>query len=881
MRQARRTVAVLAAAGLYLSGCSDVSHSASSTAVDAELETAVVDALADTAPVELPDTASAAATPADATADVAADVAADSFGVYPKQVSEALPTVAPRFAIPATAQAAEWPGAPQGQKVYVLPSGRWLTPMGEELFLGNFPQGLTLHPNGKVAYVANGGHAHAIQVIDLGGKKVVQTVKKPFVYRWLEISSDGKYLYASGGPRRSAWRMAIAADGTLSDDKEYTTEAGFFGIAASPDGKYLYGLVDLAKGSDDKLHPQLWRLDTATGDHDATAQLGDAPYDLVVAPDGKTAFSVGWRGGRVQRIDLGSMAAPGDDQTVKLGWNGQGIALSPDGKTVYATAVEGDLVVVLDAASMAKIAEIPINYAKIAGMAPQGRDPGFVRVSPDGKRVYVVCAMSNEVIVIDADKKSVVGTIATGWYPSGLAISPDSKTLYVVNAKGNGFPPGPWTANGSSDGYMGTLLTIAIPDDATLKANQTLVLDNMYGVQGVGRVPASPESKQVIPDQGGSQQIRHVVYLIRENKTFDVELGDLAGQVTGVVADPQYALFGEEYTPNLHKLAKQYCLLDNFYTDGDYSAVGHSFAMAGKASDYIEKFYPLQDTGAAELTWGVGPASRPGRGFFFHNVLAHGLTVASYGEVVGMVDAFSLTKIMQLQWPGLAFNLTVLDIAKATWFQEHIKSIDLPNFMVMVLPVNHTCCGGDPAHLSPKSMVADNDEATGLVIEALTQHKDWGSTVVFVFEDDPQDGGDSVEYHRSPLLVISPWAKRGHLEHTHHATGAIHATMERILDVSPLTELDAMAAPVYGCFTNQADASGYQHIARLYPPTLNKDEPKKKWNKSLQRQWRDYGPHDIDGKPGLGRLLWQQYQGSPAPWPVQRYAPEGREDTDD
>ena len=150
-----------------------------------------------------------------------------------------------------------------------------------------------------------------------------------------------------------------------------------------------------------------------------------------------------------------------------------------------------------------------------------------------------------------------------------------------------------------------------------------------------------------------------------------------------------------------------------------------------------------------------------------------------------------------------------------------------------------------------------------------------------MFEDDPQDGGDSVEYHRSPLLVISPWAKRGHLEHTHHATGAIHATMERILDVSPLTELDAMAAPVYGCFTNQADASGYQHIARLYPPTLNKDEPKKKWNKSLQRQWRDYGPHDIDGKPGLGRLLWQQYQGSPAPWPVQRYAPEGREDTDD
>ncbi|MBI5608324.1 MAG: YncE family protein, partial [Deltaproteobacteria bacterium] len=461
MQQGLVRIALAAATAALLGHCSSESAPAKTAAADAAAETSQ-----DSQVAGLADTASATGAPADATAadeaaaaddsTAAPDAPVDTFGVYPKQVAEALPTVPPRFAIPTSAPAAEWKGAPPGQKVYVLPNGRWLTPAGEEIFLGDFPQGLTLHPSGKVAYVANGGHAKAIQVVDLASKKIIQTVKKPFIYRWLSISADGKFLYASGGPRQSAWRMEIDADGKLGKDFEYTTDRGFFGIAASPDGKYLYGLVDLAKGSDDKLHPQLWRMNTATGEHDATAQLGDAPYDLVVAPDGKTAFSVGWRGGRVQRIDLGSMAAPGDEQTVKLGWNGQGIALSPNGQTVYATAVEGDLLVAIDAKTLAKVAEIPLNFAKVAGMAPQGRDPGFVRVSPDGKRIYVVCAMSNEVIVVDAASKAVVGTIPTGWYPSALAISADNKTLYVVNAKGNGYPPGPWTKSGATDGYMGT-----------------------------------------------------------------------------------------------------------------------------------------------------------------------------------------------------------------------------------------------------------------------------------------------------------------------------------------------------------------------------------------------------------------------------------------
>lgn len=814
---------------------------------------------------------------------MAADIAADTPGGYPALPSFAAPTTAPRFQLPPETQVGKVQVDGAQEDVYVLPNGRLLTPAGQQLQLGNFPQGIALHPSGKVAYISSGGKGKAIQVVDLAAQKVVQELKKPFVYRWLAISPDAKYLYASGGPKMAAWRFAMGADGTLADDKTYTTDYGFFGIALSPDGKYLYGLVDSGKLSGDtgKPRPQLWRLDVQTGQPDAAADLADAPYDLAIAPDGKTAWLTTWRGGKVQRVDLGEMASPGAAQTVALGYNGQGIALTPDGKTAFATSVEGDFVMAIDTASMAVKKTISLNFSDIVGMAPQGRDPGFLQVSPDGQRVYVVCALSNEVMVLDAVALKVIGTIPVGWYPSGVAVSADSKQLYVVNAKGNGYPPGPWKSSGATSGYMGTLATIAVPEAATLAANQKLVLDNLLGVTGKGRVPVSAPVQKLIPLSGGSQEISHVIYLVRENKTFDVELGDLAGEVTGVTADPSLALFGEEYTPNLHKLAKQFCLLDNFYTDGDYSALGHSYITAGKASDYIEKFYALKDTGATEMAWGVGPASSPGRGFFFQNILAHGLTVASYGEIVGMTDTWAKVNILQTKYPGMIFNLGVLDIDKATWFTDHIKAIDLPHFAVISVPNNHTCCGGDPNHLSPKSMVADNDEATGVVIEALTHHKDWKSTVVFILEDDPQDGGDSVAYHRSPMIVVSPWAQHGHVNHVHHAIGAMHATMEQILDVTPLTELDALAGPIYGCFATTPDPTPYSHIARIYPPTQNKDEVKKKWTKAMTRQWRDYGPNVIDGKPGLGRLLWHMYKGSPAPWPEQRFDPPGREDDDD
>ena len=814
-----------------------------------------------------------------ATADVAAtvdvagpeDVAAvpevfDPKGALGFNKAPPLPTTQlppPRFAIPPNFKVGLFqPG------VWVLPNGRLLTPAGTQIELQSYAMGLAADPSGTFVYIANDREdGPSVQVFDVKQQKVVQTFKRPDLYRFLVVSPDGQYLYASGGPLAKSWRLKIAADGTLTENRTYAPLDGFYAIALSPDGKTLYGVTSYALLGQAGVQT-FSALDVETGAKAYSLQVSTTPYDMVVTPDGKFAYLVTWRDGVVQRVDLANPVSPTAAESVTLDANAQGIVVSPDGKRLWAAVVEADQVAEIDAQTMKVIRRIPVGMAPLDQplMAPRGRDPGLMVLSPDGKRLYVLCAMSNEVSVIDTTAGTVIGAIPVGWYPSGIAMAPDGKTLYVANAKGVGIPP--WDGSKSVEkSYLGTLSVIPTPDDAALVTGQNAVLDNMIGVTGQGRLPQPAESKKVLPEKGVSPEIKHVVYIMRENKTFDVELGDIATEVNGdVTAEPKYALFGEEFTPNLHKLARDYCLLDNFYTDGDYSATGHGYATAGKPSDYIEKFYGLSDKGA-DPTWNVGKLSAPGQGFLFSNILAWGYSAADFGEIVGMNQEFIFGTVLQGEYPGIVFNLSVKDEEKANYIVEWLKSHDLPTFTFILLPNNHTCCGGTPDKPSPRSMVADNDLATGIVVEALSKNPAWHETVAFIFEDDPQDGGDSVAYHRSPLVVVSPWVKHGKVNHDHHATGSIHATLERILEMTPLTELDALASPIYGCFTDKADDGPFQHLDRLYPEITNEKEKGKKWSKAIENAWKDMKFDAPDQNRGLGRLLWQMYKGTPAPWP--------------
>ena len=785
-----------------------------------------------------------------------------------------------RFQIPTTFTVGQFqPG------VWVLPNGRLLTPAGTQVDLKSYPLGLVVHPNGKFVYISNDREDQSsLQVYDVAQQKLVQTVDRPALYRFLLVSPDGQYLYASGGPESPAYRMKIAANGTLTEDRTYAADSGFFAIGLSPDGKTLYGVSTFALPANIAMSGFI-AMDTDTSVKATVVSVAPTPYDMVIAPDGKFAYLLTWVAGNLQRVDLSNTVTPTDADTLGLGFNAQGLIMSPDGKTLWASIVEADEIAQIDVAAWQVTKRIPVNLAAVDQplMAPRGRDPGLMALSPDGARLYVVCAMSNEVMVLDTAKGVVVGAIPVGWYPSAVGVSPDGKTLFVGNAKGTGTPP--WDGTTSLEtSYLGTLSVIPVPDDAALVQGQKDVLDNMIGVTGKGRLPQTEASKVVMPTApGASPHIKHIVYIMRENKTFDVELGDVATQVNGdVKAEPKYALYGEEFTPNLHKLAATYCLLDNFYTDGDYSATGHGYATATKPSDYIEKFYGLSGRGADEA-WNVGADSLPGQGFLFSNLLAWGYSVVDFGEIVGMATEFMMNNVMQTDYPGFAFTLEVKDEARAAYLETWLQTHDLPTFSFILLPVNHTCCGGTPDHVSPRSMVADNDAGTGRVIEALSKSPAWHETVAFIFEDDPQDGGDSVAYHRSPLIVVSPWVKHGYVDHDHHATGSIHATLERMLDVTPLTELDGFASPIYGCFNDTADDGPFAHLARVYPEITNKQEKGSiYWSQDIVDAWNAMTFDQPDENRGVGRLLWRMYKGTEAPWPNWRFSRAGdKADADD
>ncbi len=785
-----------------------------------------------------------------------------------------------RFQIPTTFTVGQFqPG------VWVLPNGRLLTPAGTQVDLKSYPLGLVVHPNGKFVYISNDREDQSsLQVYDVAQQKLVQTVDRPALYRFLLVSPDGQYLYASGGPESPAYRMKIAANGTLTEDRTYAADSGFFAIGLSPDGKTLYGVSTFALPANIAMSGFI-AMDTDTSVKATVVSVAPTPYDMVIAPDGKFAYLLTWVAGNLQRVDLSNTVTPTDADTLGLGFNAQGLIMSPDGKTLWASIVEADEIAQIDVAAWQVTKRIPVNLAAVDQplMAPRGRDPGLMALSPDGARLYVVCAMSNEVMVLDTAKGVVVGAIPVGWYPSAVGVSPDGKTLFVGNAKGTGTPP--WDGTTSLEtSYLGTLSVIPVPDDAALVQGQKDVLDNMIGVTGKGRLPQTEASKVVMPTApGASPHIKHIVYIMRENKTFDVELGDVATQVNGdVKAEPKYALYGEEFTPNLHKLAATYCLLDNFYTDGDYSATGHGYATATKPSDYIEKFYGLSGRGADEA-WNVGADSLPGQGFLFSNLLAWGYSVVDFGEIVGMATEFMMNNVMQTDYPGFAFTLEVKDEARAAYLETWLQTHDLPTFSFILLPVNHTCCGGTPDHVSPRSMVADNDAGTGRVIEALSKSPAWHETVAFIFEDDPQDGGDSVAYHRSPLIVVSPWVKHGHVDHDHHATGSIHATLERMLDVTPLTELDGFASPIYGCFNDTADDGPFAHLARVSPEITNKQEKGSiYWSQDIVDAWNAMTFDQPDENRGVGRLLWRMYKGTEAPWPNWRFSRAGdKADADD
>ncbi len=715
--------------------------------------------------------------------------------------------------------------------------------------------GLALTADGKRLYVSDGAHDpmygkqpdmskhyNVIEVYDIAGSPPTLTrsaeihlpfsgtASKPRLPSGLALSADEKRLY-----------VACQLDGTLS-------------------------VVDLAPGA------------TQYTEIARTMELGVGPYDVAIDEGTHTAFVSLWGARFLSQGNFADGVVPVDISNPMNPTPGDVIHTdkSPEqaivvGGKIYVTSADGDSVASIDPASrMAQLTRTAFDATSLVGSTPNA-----LAADAAHDRLYVANAGENAVQVFTLSTMQPLGRIPTAWYPTAVAVRTDGSVL-VAAAKGLGAGPSDH-APGKNDYMQGTLEVIPLPSaqdlvmgDAAVHANVTR--PKSYEVQL--SCTGSPAMFPLPTQKGAPTPIQHVFLIVRENKTYDAVLGDLPG--TNGRAD--LAIFGGDITPNLHALAKRFANLDNFYSLAEQSLQGHEWTTASMANDYTEKAWlttwgratrPLTAFSASDELEHLGmPASRTA----WEHLDAAKIAYHNYGEITNTAGAIHLYDV---GYPGIFFNTSILDVDKIQFVIDNIhdKSFALEPFSYISLPNDHTV-GTTPGMPTPQSMVADNDEATGRFIDALSHSSYWSSSVVFVIEDDPSDGGDHIEIHRSPGLVISPWVKRGYTSSVHYDVPAMWHTMTLLLGVDPINQRDGNAPAMYDVFAPKADTEPYTVIPRKVPATVNSaDAPMAAESKRIDFSRPDTAP--------LGRILWKAMKGKDAepPW-GQKPLVQERDDDD-
>ncbi|MCC6444895.1 MAG: beta-propeller fold lactonase family protein [Armatimonadetes bacterium] len=746
---------------------------------------------------------------------------------------------------------------PRPDGTSVTPYNWDLTPAGRSVKVRELPFGGALSPDGRWLAISNNGvFDHSISMIDTRAGRAVQHegVSRPDgLFIGLAFSADGKRLYAAGGnghnirvydvTDRPDRPLQLAARIRTGNGSERTYPGG---VALSPDGDFLYAANNASHS--------VSKIDLAAGHVTATAPVGHAPYAVAISRNGQKLYASDWGDGTVTVLAADSLAARGK---IRVGEHPCALALSPSGDRLYVANANSDTVSVIDTATD-RVVET-ISLAPYPG-APRGTMPNALAVSKDGRRLYVANGGNHDIAVVDriANRWQVAGLIPTGWFPSAVCLSPDEKMLYVVNAKGLGAGP-----NASPRQYIGIMISgtvsmVAVPGPQQLRRYAAQVSAN-NGFDAESRRLAAHSPKFPVPHRAGMPSpIKHIFYIIKENRTYDQVLGDM----TEGNGDPKYVLFGEKVTPNHHALARQFVLLDNFYVDGTVSADGHQWCTAATVTDYKDKTWPsaygLRRTGSDDY----GPATYPSAGYLWDFAARKKLRYRSYGEMTDVTGLRGHSCPDYKGGLGAKADQKRIDV----WLKEFRafeKNGNLPHLSIMSLPNNHTLATR-PGAPTPQAMVADNDYALGRLVEAVSRSRYWKSSAIFVVEDDAQDGPDHVDAHRTVALVISPYTRRGAVDSTLYDNCSMLRTIELILGLPPMSQYDAAATPMFASFTTAPDYRPYKAV----PPHISLDEV----NASTAygaRASMAMNFDDIDAAPwdSLNRILWHSVKGRHIPMP--------------
>ncbi len=782
-----------------------------------------------------------------------------------------------------------------------LPNGWQITPAGTPIALpGDLPLKMLFSPDGKYLLVNTGGyHDHGVSVIDPATLKVTQNINLGKDWAGMCFDPEGDDLYISGGgtPDKRFLRGAAKAGATpemLESFNHPILHLGFedgtltpkkpIDISVLPEGSTRF-TAGLASGPDEALYTvniqndTVYKLAGKPRMVTASAQVGYRPYAVALSPDGKMV-AVSNMGDK--SVSLLSASDLKETAKVAVGSQPNELVYAKDGRLFVANAGSNSVSVIVNGAVRETI-KTSLSPRDLVGSTPDA-----LAVSPDGKRLYVANADNNDVAVIDisdAKEARVLGFIPTGWYPSALAVAPDGRTLYVGTGKGMGFRGNPDATltdpqsvrtepgNGHKYDYIagilsGTVSAVRLPGAVGLQAYTQQVMAN------VPKAPPSPRLVQTVAGGDTLHKIKHVLYIIRENRTYDQVLGDV-GSGNG---DPNLVLFGQNVTPNVHALASHYVLLDNLYCNGEVSEDGHKWCDAAYATDFIERSWPSSYSGRGEPDGDDRVADSPA-GQIWDNCARHGLTYRSYGEAADFTSTPNAPPVFEgdkglighvnTEWSKFPFGVG-RDTQRAALFLGELKTAEKtgvwPQFMVAWLPEDHTA-GLKAGAFTPAAAVASNDQAIGQIVEGISRSRFWKDTAIFVIEDDAQNGPDHVDAHRTVALVISPYVKRNAVDSTQYTTASMVRTMEMILGLPPMTQYDQHATPMLACFTAIPDMTAYAAIGPKVD--LEAKNPGRGTGETASAKLDFSGPDRAD-PDALNAILWHALKpGVPQPAPVR------------
>jgi len=761
----------------------------------------------------------------------------------------------------------------------VLPNGWRLAPAGKHLPLSTLPLNLIVSPDGRYAIVTNNGLARpSLTTVDLTSWAVKSTTPLDAAWYGLAWSADGTKLYSSGAAQNNVQEFAYG-DGTLKASRTFALpvqsgDSFTGGLAVSADGRRLYAARVFAM--------TLSSIDLATGQVLQTVPLAAEPYATVASPDGRFVYVSLWGGSRVQVYTADALQLLSEFYTEE---HPNAMALTADGRRLFIACASSSSIWVYDTFTSDPIEQISVS---LYPGAPATATPDALALSPDGRTLVAALADNNALAVIDvsnAARSFVDGFIPTGWYPTGVAFTRDGRQ--ILSLSGKGLAPAANPSGGGMDKRMiGALTTVPTPDRTTLAEYTRKVMAATPYSDAIRLSPANAPIGSPIPRTvGDPSAIKHVFYVIRENRTYDQILGDVqAGN-----GDPTLTLFGRNVTPNAHAIAQNFVLFDNFYVDADVSYNGHSYSTAAYSTDFVEKIWqsvsarggPYLGEGLGLLRNPYGNIAAPQGGYIWDAAHRAGVTVRSYGEFTQHLSRSATGDVVAAATvPGLkghvapsyaGWDLDITDLKRVdAWiaeFRQFEQDGNLPQLSIIRLPNDHTN-GTKAGAPTPRAMMADNDLALGRLVETISNSSVyWKDSAVFIVEDDAQSGPDHVDSHRSVLLVASPFARRNAVDHSFYTTSGVLRTIELILGLAPMSEYDAAATPLYAAFTGTPNLGA---STRQTPGvSLDEKNPATAFGSDLSARM-DFSMEDRAPEQLLNEIIWRSVKGAHSPMPPPR-----------